>query len=47
LYALALQRFGKVPTMIERDDNIPPLAELQAELGTARELADRHTRRAA
>ena len=32
LYAQALQRFGAVPTMIERDDNIPPLAELQAEL---------------
>ena len=47
LYALALQRFGTVPTMIERDDNIPPLEELRAELATARDLADRHTRAAA
>ncbi|MEI2806735.1 MAG: DUF692 family multinuclear iron-containing protein [Albidovulum sp.] len=32
LYGQALQRFGPVSTMIERDDNIPPLAELVAEL---------------
>ena len=47
LYAVALQRFGAVPTMIERDDNMPPLAELQAELGIARALAKRYTRQAA
>jgi uncharacterized protein (UPF0276 family) len=28
-----------VSTMIERDDNIPPFAELVAELDTARNLA--------
>ncbi|HAT30857.1 MAG TPA: hypothetical protein DCW29_08415 [Janthinobacterium sp.] len=39
LYADALRRFGPVATMIERDDNIPPLAELAAELGRARLLA--------
>ncbi|MET3134779.1 uncharacterized protein (UPF0276 family) [Oxalobacteraceae bacterium GrIS 1.11] len=39
LYADALRRFGPVATMIERDDNIPPLAELVAELGRARHLA--------
>jgi hypothetical protein len=39
LYGLALQRFGPVSTMIERDDNIPPLAELVAELDHARQIA--------
>ena len=39
LYTRALQRFGKVSTLIERDDNIPPLAELLPELGQARRLA--------
>ena len=33
--------------MIERDDNIPELSELVAELQIARELADIHTRQAA
>lgn len=39
LYALALQRLGAVPTMIERDDHIPPLPELLDELALARRLA--------
>ncbi|MCX7344254.1 MAG: DUF692 domain-containing protein [Alphaproteobacteria bacterium] len=39
LYGKALERFGTVSTMIERDDNIPPLAELVAELDTARAIA--------
>jgi len=39
LYADALRRFGPVATMIERDDHIPPLAELSAELARARALA--------
>ncbi len=39
LYAQALRRFGRVSTMIERDDNIPPLAELIAELDRARAIA--------
>lgn len=32
LYREAVQLFGAVPAMIERDDNIPPLAELMCEL---------------
>ncbi|MDN4591958.1 hypothetical protein DBA29_26085 [Xenophilus aerolatus] len=39
LYAAALERFGPVATMIERDDHIPPLAELVAELDVARQIA--------
>ena len=39
LYQQALQRFGWISTMIERDDNIPPLAELLAEVDTARAIA--------
>lgn len=39
LYAQARRRFGEVPTMIERDDHIPPLAELLAELDIARGIA--------
>jgi uncharacterized protein len=40
LYAHAVRRFGRVSTMIERDDHIPPLAELTAELARARALCD-------
>ena len=40
LYAQAVRRFGAVSTMIERDDNIPPLAELLAELDHARGIAE-------
>jgi uncharacterized protein len=36
LYAAALRHCGPVATMIERDDNIPALAELVAELEQAR-----------
>ena len=32
-------RFGDVATMVERDDNIPPLGELVAELDRARAIA--------
>jgi hypothetical protein len=39
LYAEALRRFGPVSTMIERDDNIPPLADLVEELEQARIIA--------
>ncbi|MEO6280793.1 DUF692 domain-containing protein [Roseateles sp.] len=39
LYEHALERFGTVPTMIERDDHIPPLPELLDELAVARRLA--------
>jgi uncharacterized protein (UPF0276 family) len=39
LYSAAVRRFGAVSTMIERDDNIPPLAELVPEVERARQLA--------
>ncbi len=38
LYRRALQRFGAVSTMIERDDNIPAFAELETELNIARRI---------
>ena len=47
LYCAAVAQFGAVPTMIERDDNIPALSELVAELQTARDLGRRHARQAA
>lgn len=40
LYARTIERLGAVTTMIERDDNIPPLQELVAELGRARALGN-------
>jgi uncharacterized protein len=39
LYAHALRLFGAVPTMIERDDNIPDLPVLLDELDRARRIA--------
>jgi uncharacterized protein (UPF0276 family) len=39
LYAEACRRFGAVSTLIERDDNIPPLSELLDELAHARRIA--------
>jgi uncharacterized protein len=39
LYSRALELFGPIPTMIERDDNIPELPELLAELDRAHEIA--------
>ena len=39
LYAQARRLFGPVASMIERDADIPPLAELISELGTARRIA--------
>jgi uncharacterized protein (UPF0276 family) len=41
LYARAVSRFGRVSTMIERDDNIPPLAELLDELAQVRAIGER------
>ena len=41
LYAAALKRCGAVSTMIERDDHIPPIAELCTELDAARALCER------
>jgi uncharacterized protein (UPF0276 family) len=40
LYAETLAHLGPVSTMIERDDHIPPLQELLAELALAREVAN-------
>lgn len=40
LYRHVLQRFGRVSTMIERDDNIPPFDDLEAELSLARGIAE-------
>lgn len=39
LHRAALRRFGEVSTMIERDANIPPLADLVGELDHARDVA--------
>ena len=39
LYRAAAAHFGPVSTMIERDDNIPPLADLVDELDHARAIA--------
>jgi uncharacterized protein (UPF0276 family) len=39
LYAHVVPRLGPVATMIERDDDIPPLATLLAELDIARSIA--------
>src|ERR1700676_396581 len=47
LYCAAVAHFGAVPTMIERDDNIPPLDELVAELQTARDFSRSAARQAA
>ncbi len=38
LYQKAISHLGPVPTMIERDGNIPPLTDLIAELNHARSL---------
>jgi len=38
LYAAAVKRFGAIPTLLERDDNIPPLPELIQELEQAKKI---------
>ncbi len=47
LYGEAVERFGDVATMIERDDNIPAMEVLMAELQQARQIAARHLEAAA
>lgn len=42
LYGAAVRQFGRVSTMIERDDNIPPLAELLKELDQVRHIGERN-----
>jgi uncharacterized protein (UPF0276 family) len=39
LYSQALDRFGAISTMIERDDNIPEFNILEQELSVAKEIA--------
>jgi uncharacterized protein (UPF0276 family) len=40
LYGQVIGELGPITTMIERDADIPPFAELEKELGQAREVAD-------
>lgn len=40
LYRKAVERFGPISTIIERDDDIPPLADMVAELNVARTIAE-------
>lgn len=47
LYQRTLEHLGPVATLLERDDHLPPLEELLAELGKARELADATLRKEA
>ena len=42
LYAAAARQFGRVSTMIERDDNIPALPELLNELDHVRSIAENY-----
>lgn len=42
LYDHAVKRFGPISTLIERDDNIPPLTTLIEELDHVRRIAQRH-----
>jgi uncharacterized protein len=44
LYAKAIALTGPVATMIERDGNIPPLADLLAELAIARSIGNTQAR---
>ncbi len=46
LYGEAIARFGPVATMIERDDNIPPLEDLLSELDRARRISRRQAKAA-
>jgi uncharacterized protein len=38
----AYERFGPIPTLLERDFNIPPMAELRRELAIIRDLQRKH-----
>lgn len=41
LFAETIKRFGLISTMIERDDNMPPLIEMLQELNYARLIAEK------
>lgn len=43
LLAHAYRAFGPLPTLVERDFNIPPIAELLGEVDTVRRLQAEHT----
>jgi hypothetical protein len=47
LFGAAIDRLGPVAIMIERDDDVPPLAELLEELDTARQIAGERLQSAA
>jgi uncharacterized protein len=47
LYGAAVARFGRVPTLIEWDTDIPALAVLEAEAATAERIMAQHERVAA
>jgi uncharacterized protein (UPF0276 family) len=47
LFGAVIDQIGPVAIMIERDDNIPPLADLLSELDMARRIAAEGVRRAA
>ena len=47
LYEQAVAKLGEVPTMIERDANIPPLAELLRELEAVRRIGNQAAEKAA
>lgn len=47
LYAYAISHLGQISTMIERDDNIPALADLVEELQLAREISAKQLKVAA
>ena len=38
----AYELFGPMPTLVERDFNLPPMAELLAEVGQVRDIQSRH-----
>jgi len=44
LYAAAIARFGRVPTLIEWDTDIPAFAVLEAEAATAERILTKHER---
>jgi hypothetical protein len=47
LYAAVIGKTGPLPTLIERDANVPPLAELVAEAGQAERIMRSSSRAAA
>jgi len=47
LYEQAVAKLGEVPTMIERDANIPPLSELLRELEVVRRIGNQAAEKAA